>query len=245
MRFPRLLYTEQLGVDQLPSQTWLAAVGSDAPTVRHYADAIRLGRPGRCPERPVFLIVLYDNSASVTGGNDPIGQRFLEASIAIARVGARCHCGQDLVATLHFDTPTSGDLPPTPITKPHQQDINRSFAIPPDGAGISCLGPSLSVAHALVNRHLDHHPVLVVLSDFELFDDYIAQMIAFPGDTHAVVMRADPPTALAGALNITVTCVDYASRPGIVARALFAGLTAGRPGARPLPASALASASSH
>jgi len=234
MTGPQLLFTDEVRVEQLPSRTWLTAIDTSPPAARRYADAIKVGRPGRCPEQPVLLIALYDNSASVTGGNDPIGQRFLEASVAIARVGARCRCGQDLVATLHFDTPTSLDLPPTPITKPHQKEIVHSLAVPPDGAGVSLLGPSLAAARSIVSRHANHRAVLVVLSDFELFDDHLVEMISFPGDVHAVVMRATPPAALADSTTATVTCVDYASRPGTVARALFTGLTTGRIGAQPI-----------
>jgi len=236
----RLLQARPIGVNYLSSGVNLVVAGTARGVGHRYAAGITLGKPGSCPERPVLLIALYDNSASVTGGNDPIGQRFLEVSIAIIRVGRRCYCGKDLVATLHFDTPTSGDLQPISITKPHQRDIRRSLATPPDGAGISCLGPSLLVALALAHRHPNHHPVLVVLSDFELFDDYLGQLIAFPGDVHAVVLRASPPAVLEGAPDIRVTPVDYASRPGTVARAVFAGLTTGRPGARVLPATDLA-----
>jgi hypothetical protein len=231
-----LLRSQRLGVDQLSTETWLAATGASAHSGSRYAESIRLGKPGRCPERPILLIALYDNSASITGGNDPIGHRFLEAGLAIARVGARCRCGRDLVATLHVDTPTSGDLQPTSITKKYQQDISRSMAAPPDGAGISCLGPSLTAARRFVDRHPAHHPVLVVLSDFELFDDFLDQLIAFPGSVHAIVLRAQPPAKLEHAPSVTVTPVQYGSQPGTVARAVFAGLTTGRPGARPLPA---------
>jgi hypothetical protein len=232
----RLLDSRRLVPHREQSHPLLVSVGVRRKAVRRYADEIRVGRPGRCPDEPVLLIELFDNSGSVVGGNDPIGQRYLEAWTAISRVGARCRCGKDLVATLHFDTPTSGDLDPTPITKQHLAHVRRSLAVPPDGAGISCLGPSLTAARRIADAHPSHHVVLVALTDFLLFDDFLDQFIAFPGDVHAVVLSAQPPPRLVDAQTVTVTRVDYGSRPGAVARAVFTALTHTRPNAKPLPA---------
>lgn len=229
-----LLRSELLVPTYEQSNPLLARVGARRDAVRRYAAGIKVGKPGRCSEVPVLLIELFDNSGSVTGGNDPIGQRYLEASIAISRVGSRCRCGKDLVATLHFDTPTSHDLDPTPITKAHLAKVHESLAIPPDGAGISCLGPSLTAARGLAESHPSHDVTLVALTDFLLFDDYLDQLIAFPGGVHAVALRAAPPQQLIDAPNVTVTRIDYDSRPGTVARAVFGAMTGTRPDAKPL-----------
>ncbi len=214
----------------------LIPVPTGRGTSRGYAGEIRVGKPGRCPERPVLAIVLFDNSASITGGNDPIGQRFLEAGIAIQKVGSRCRCGRDLATIVHFDTPTSGDLDPTPIVKRHREQIEASLAVPPDGGGVSLLGPSLSAARKIADRYRGSHAItLIVLTDYELFDDYLDDLIKFPGDVHAVVMRATPPPQLIAAPSVTVTQVDYGSPPGTVARAVFTALTRTRPRAKPLP----------
>lgn len=187
-------------------------------------------------------INLFDNSGSVAsgGGNDPVGRRYLEALLAIQHVGAHCRCGRELTATIHFDTPTSGDLAPTPMTKPNLPAIIRSLAIPPDGAGSSCLGPSFRAAQQLIAQHPDHRPVLVALTDFELFDGDVDRLldefIDVPGDVHAVVLRSTPPAKLAAAPHVITTRIDYTSQPGAVARAVFAALTATRPHARPLAA---------
>ena len=231
---PALLHLKRLVTKQLPAETHLAAIGTNSTGGHRYRQEIRLGKAGSCPKKPVLLISLFDNSASVTGGNDPIGNRFLEAELAIRRVGAKCRCGQEYVATLHFDTPTTHDLQPTPIGKSHADEIIRSLSIPPDGAGISCLGPSLTAARGLVDRFPTHHPILVVLSDYELFDHYLDDLIAFPGDVHAVVLRAEPPPILADADTVMVTAVNYNSQPGTVARAIFTALTRDRPGSRAL-----------
>jgi hypothetical protein len=225
---------------RLRSHPQLMPVGTTAGRTRGYAERITVGKPGRCPQTPVLAISLFDNSGSVTGGNDPIGQRFLEAYVAITRIGNRCKCGRDQAATIHFDTPTTLDLPPTPITKHHHEEIGASLAIPPDGAGVSLLGQSLTAARDLAERQSgSHRIVLVVLSDFELFDDYLDELIAFPGDVHAVGLRAAPPQQLVEAPSVEVTHIDYSSRPGALARTVFTALTRTRPRAKPLPAAEL------
>jgi hypothetical protein len=181
----------------------------------------------------VLAICLFDNSGSVTGGHDPVGQRFLEAYLAIAKVGSRCRCGEDLAAVLHFDTPTSGDLEPLPIRRPHHDRIRRSLAIPPDGAGASLLGAGLAGAERLAAEHgATHRVVLIVLSDFLLFDDHLADLIAFPGDVHAVVLSAPAPPELKSEPEVTVTSIDHGSTPGAVGRAVFGALVATRPRAK-------------
>jgi hypothetical protein len=211
-------------------------------TVTHrYEQGITLGRPGKCAEQPVLLITTHDSSFSVTSGagNDPAGQRFLETHIAISKVGKRCRCGRDLVATIHQDTPSQGDLKPTPITKPHHADIQRSLAVPHGDAGRSELLKALDAAKRIVEAHPGHHPVLIVFSDFLLFDDYTQPLLHFPAETHAIVLRVKPPAPLLAAEHITVTPITNNSRPGAVARAVFAGLVATRLDAQPLPAEKL------
>jgi hypothetical protein len=82
-------------------------------------------------------------------------------------------------------------------------------------------------AVALAQAHPEHETTLVVLSDFELLDadvdEVLAQLAAFPGEVHAVLLggdaswhRFDP--------SIIVTPVQRNDPPGSVARALFASL---------------------
>jgi hypothetical protein len=222
----------------LRSRPVFTLAGATAP-VRTYTDGITLGRPGRCPRRPVLLITLFDNSGSVVGGNDPIGQRFVETGLAVSRIGARCRCRRDLMAVLHFDTPTSLDLQPTPIIRSNWAAVGQSLAVPPDGPGISELGPSLRAAEALAAAHPDHLPVLVALTDFELFDPDLdavyGELAGFPGQVHAVVLRAAPPPRLTELPAVAVVPISYTSQPGSVARAVFGALATTRPDARPLP----------
>lgn len=196
------------------------------------AEKIVLPHPGRCPERPVHTIFVCDNSGSVTNGNDTIGRRYEEASIAIERVGKYCRCKNEIVSIIHFDTPTSSDIRAARISAGVKGQIERGLTIPPDGAGISELSPSLCVAHERVAQYPRHLPVLVALTDFELFDADVERTLvdlcAFPGLVFAVVLRAEPPTQLLADDRANVARVTYDSPRGVVARAVFQALTAGR-----------------
>ena len=201
---------------------------------KHTGSDIVLGYAGRCPLEPTHLILDFDNSGSVgsAGGNDPIGNRFVEARLAIEAVSRRCRCDRELVSIVHFDCPTSGDVPPTPLNRHRSRQIERGLAIPPDGAGASLLGPSLQEAYRLAERFPDHQHVLCVLSDFLLFDDDLPKVLddfsAFPGTLHAVVLRANPPSRLLDDDRIQVTSVAYTDRPGAVAHAVFGAATTHR-----------------
>jgi hypothetical protein len=95
------------------------------------------------------------------------------------------------------------------------------------------LEPSLQQAVRLAEAYPQHATTLVVLSDFLLLDadpaQVLSELVAFPGDIHAVVMGSQvPDCVLAG--DITVTEVRQDSRPGAVAQALFRSLVTHRPG---------------
>ena len=74
---------------------------------------------------------------------------------------------------IHFDTPTSGDVLPTRLSCRGLSKLDAGLIVPPDGAGISLLKPSLDRAVALAASQPDITPVLTVLSDFELFDQTV------------------------------------------------------------------------
>jgi hypothetical protein len=193
-----------------------------------------VGRPGKPSPVPTIFIALFDNSGSVTSasGTDPLSNRYAEVRRAfqiVARKGRR----RELAAIVHFDTPSSGEVEPVPITRTGMQRLRTGLCPPPDGAGTSELGPGLDRATGIAEAYPDHEVTLVVLSDFLIMDDEPADVLSrlakFPGTVHTVVLGGRLP---AGVLDqrITVTHVDRDSRPGAVARALFAGLVAHRPG---------------
>jgi hypothetical protein len=206
--------------------------GSAGPASPSY----RLGDPGRPATVPTLLIAVFDNSGSVMGpqGTDTLSNRYAEVEHAFSVV-ARRGSPRELGAIIHFDTPSSGEVPPTPLTRRSLVDLRVGLHPPADGAGTSDLGPSLTRATVLAKHHPEHETTLVVLSDFFLTDSdpsaVLSDLAAFPGTVHAVVLGGRPP---AGVLSedVTTTVVTHESRPGVVARALFAGLVAHRPGSR-------------
>lgn len=211
------------------------SVTSDG-TARRPGVTYTLGDPGRPAKEPTLLIAVFDNSGSVTGpaGNDPLSNRFAEVAHAFSVV-ARRGANHELGAVLHFDTPTSGDVGPTPITKRGLVMLRRGLHMPPDGAGTSELMPSLRRAVELAEAHPDHHATLVVLSDFQLFDSdqtqVFADLAAFPGQVHAVVLGGRNAAEFADS-TVTVTKISREMVPGAVARVLFASLISHRPGSR-------------
>lgn len=190
---------------------------------------VRLPSPGRCSGRPTLTMFDFDNSGSVSGGNDPIGNRYLEARLALDRVARRCRCGRELVAILHFDRGTGGDAGPLPLDRKGRIELDRALSVPAGGFGISELGPSLSDAYRLVDAYPEHDPVLIAFTDFELFDADLGGVFddfcTFPGSVHAAVLRSAPPPRLVDDPRVNVTHVMPDSAPGVVASAAFGALT--------------------
>lgn len=223
-----------LGSGLLPSRL----LGTPAPSrpAGPARPTYALGNPGRPATVPTLLIAVMDNSGSVAGpqGSDPVSNRYSEMEYAFSVV-ARRGSTRELGAIIHFDTPTSGDVSPTPLTRGNLARLQAGLHPPADGAGTSDLGPSLTRATELAEGHPEHETTLVVLSDFFLTDAepgaVLSGLAAFPGTVHAVVLGGRLP---AGVLSedVTMTDVTHESKPGVVARALFAGLVAHRPGSR-------------
>jgi hypothetical protein len=195
-----------------------------------------LGHPGRPAPVPTLLITLFDNSGSVTsaGGTDPLSNRYAEAERAFAVV-ARRGSRHELGAIIHFDTPSSGEVEPTAITRSGLVRLRTGLRPPPEAAGTSELRPSLHRAVELAETHADHEVTLVVLSDFLFMDPepapVLSDLATFPGTVHAIVLGRRLPEGVLDE-RITVTSVDRDCPPGAVARALFIGLVAHRPGSQ-------------
>jgi hypothetical protein len=209
------------------------APGTPAPSP---STSYRLGHPGRPARVPTIVIAICDDSGSVTSpiGADPLSNRYAEVMHAFSVV-ARRGSGHGLGAALHFDTPTSGDTGPVPITRRGLRLLRLGLRVPPDAAGTSRLAPSLQRAVEIADSYPDHKVILLVLSDFWLMDrepgQVLSDLAAFPGQVHAVVLGAGLPV---GVLDdrITVTRIKRDDPPGSVARAVFASLITHRPGSR-------------
>jgi hypothetical protein len=198
-------------------------------------DTIRLGYPGGCPPTGRLAILLFDDSASISTGDDAIGRRYVETEAAFSRIGRGCRCDRELAAVVHFGTPSSLDVAPTPMGGRGLARLQRGLGVPPDGVGVSLLRPALRVAETYARIHAQHVATLVVLSDFQLDDDTAGladDLAGFRGDVHAIVLRSAPPPELLDEPRIAVTAVGYDTAPGTLSAALFAVLTTGRPDRR-------------
>ncbi len=192
----------------LPADLVGMAPGTPAPSP---STSYRLGHPGRPARVPTIVIAICDDSGSVTSpiGADPLSNRYAEVMHAFSVV-ARRGSGHELGAALHFDTPTSGDTGPVPITRRGLRLLRLGLRVPPDAAGTSRLAPSLQRAVEIADSYPDHKVILLVLSDFWLMDrepgQVLSNLAAFPGQVHAVVLGAGLP---AGVLDdrISVTPV--------------------------------------
>lgn len=211
------------------------------PTVAARAEKepwVELGWPGIDPMRPCLDIVDFDHSGSVTavGGTDPIGNRFREAGRAIKVVQAWTMTARPKVAIIHFDQPSPSNSGVIPLSRTGAlQQVAASLRVPPASFGTSDLFPSLKEAERLAAAHPDHDVRFTILSDFELTDEdpsaVFERLASFPGQVHAVVLNAEPPSDLAGD-NVTITRLQHGDPPGALAAAIHRSLTATRRGRR-------------
>jgi hypothetical protein len=190
--------------------------------------AFELPELGPCRHQPVLLILLFDNSPSVTTVHDPAGQRFAEAAVALDAYRRRCSCGRELVAVRTFDRRTSSDVGPVPLDGPGWPQVTAALTTPPEiDNGGSQLRPALREAEWLTHHHPTHRPALVVFSDFELIDWFpglvLERLCDFPGQVHAIVLDAEPPPRLCNR-PVAVSRITDGSPPGTVARTIVTAL---------------------
>jgi hypothetical protein len=119
-------------------------------------------------QRDTLIDLIFDESWSVRGGNDTVGLRHELVLLALEHLGASRRSKLSArVAT--FDTPSVFEMPTTRLTwrglKFAEQVLLRGSA-----GGSSILGPSIRRAEESAPHHQDLDRLLVVLSDFELFD---------------------------------------------------------------------------
>lgn len=183
---------------------------------------------GPCRHRLGLLILLFDNSPSVAGGNDLAGTRFAEAALALDRLRRRCQCQRELVAVRTLDRHTTADVGPVPLSAQGWADVTAALGAPPEVPQPSSrMRPALVDAERLAHAHPLHGTTLVVFSDFELLDAFpglvFDRMAKFPGDVHALVLGTDPPRHLVS-IGVTVSRITADSRSGDVARAVVEAL---------------------
>lgn len=199
---------------------------------------IRLGNAGRDPVLPCIFSLCFDDSGSLTGGNDPVGARYEEVQLALRHIGAASHTSTQQLVIFRLDHPQVAPVGPLPLhTKRTREKLLNGVYPPTKTIGSSMLTPAMSAMNQFAEKHPSVHRVAVIFSDFELADLNPAQayeeMAKFPGTIHAVVMNATPPPALTNLPNVCVTRVSSTDPPGRLAAALAHSLTAHRPGATP------------
>ncbi len=205
-----------------------------------------IGNLGAC-QAPSLYCLVSDDSPSVTGsgGNDPLANRYVEAQAAFRALARACGCGRCLGAVVHFDL--VGGTGPVPVRDRRLSPMGRrgrlsprleaALRTPRNRLGSSVLEPGLEEALRLVEEHPDHQPTLIVASDFQLFDDDPARVIARldrfaaeRGSVHAVVLGRPVPGGVI-APPIRTHLVQPGSAPGALARAVARGLAEYRSGA--------------
>lgn len=207
------------------------AAASADPELAEWLSRIQLPAPKPCSHTPTLTLISIDGSGSLTahGGNDPLGRRFDEARHVLSRV-ARCRCGNERVAIVHFD-PGPSDRGPIELTRRTTATIDEALIVPNGGTG-SNLSPSLDRIEKIVNAEGTGAAInVVILSDFELFDadvDATLKRLGRIGNAHAVVLNNRVPPAIDNHSTITVSHVRHDSEPGVVAAAMQTGLTAAR-----------------
>lgn len=119
------------------------------------------------------------------------------------------------------------------LCSPVLNALSAGLCVPRGGAGISELRPALTRARQVADAHPDHEVVLVIFSDFELFDDRPSDLIAnldeFPGHVRGCNLGDRPSNVWDAGIDVTTT-VNYDDPPGAVAKAMLDGLTLHRRG---------------
>jgi hypothetical protein len=210
---------------------WLDGARSNASTVARSPKSlvdpavIRRSLPPapRLPADALFEVIL-DESASVRGGNDVVGLRHELLHIALTHLVTRKSPGTWHVQISTFDINSPLDLPRTRLDGIGLEIARRALCSPSAGS-CSILGPSLQRAEMRLAQFVGP-TLLVVLSDFELFDpdpDHSLANLAKASatETMAVSLNANPPAALIGSQVRTVR-VCSGDQPSSLARAVIA-----------------------
>jgi len=120
--------------------------------------------------RDTLIDVIFDESWSVRGGNDVVGLRHELILIALEHLSGNFQRRGKWSARIStFDMPSVFELPITSLTR-RGLKVAEGVLLRGSPGGCSILGPSLRRAEESATRLTDHDRLLVVVSDFELFD---------------------------------------------------------------------------
>ena len=187
------------------------------------AAPIRRGLPPAPRLRADALMeAVLDQSASVEEINDVARRRHQILLIALAHLSARRSPGAWHVQISTFDATSPLDLPRTRLDRQGLDHARRALSTPSSG-GCSILGPALQRANTRLAA-FNGPSLLVVLSDFELFDPQPVVALAALANNQAseavaISLNREPPTVLLNSRLTTVhVCSDDA--PLVLARAI-------------------------
>jgi hypothetical protein len=198
----------------------LVPIVNQADLVLNATEIRRTLPPAPRLSNDAHLTVDLDESASVRGGNDVIGRRHELLLIALAHMCTPRSAGQWHVCISTFDNGSPIDLPCTRLDKKGLEAAHRALLSTSSG-GSSILGPSLRKTESNHNRLLGPR-LLVVLSDFELFDPdpsgVLADLIdSSASEVLAISLQNEPPSILVGS-RVRTAHVRPDDSPAVLAR---------------------------
>lgn len=199
---PTGLVVPDLPILDVTSQGGSMPLVPKASQVAPVLDASKIRRTLSPPPRldtDACMSVIFDPSASVSGGNDVIGLRFELVSIALAHLASRTSAHRWQVGISTFDEGSPNELALTRLDRKGLEAARRALLSSTSG-GSSVLGPSLRSAEANLYRFPGPR-LLVVLTDFELFDpnphDVLVRLIDSSAQTVlAISLGNEPPDVL-------------------------------------------------
>lgn len=179
------------------------------------ARAIRRSLPSSpTPERPLLADIVDDESGSMWSGNDSSMLRLEAALIGLEHLAGRTRRLSPWYARVTtFDQDSPLELPITRLNREGLAAAETALLARSPG-GSSNLGPALTTVEA---SNFDGDRLLVVMSDFELYDAdpraVLANLIASKASAVlALVFRSTPPVQLLNT-RVRVVHIDPTSTP--------------------------------
>ena len=171
-------------------------------------------------QQDAYFEIIFDESASVRGGNDVIGLRHDIVRVVLTHLARQRNKRSWFVQISTFDATSTLDLDQTRLDKRGLSVVTRALRSPTAG-GSSMLAPSLQRSSSRLVSFTGP-TILLVLSDFELYDidpvGALTALVEAPA-THvvAVSLNAEPPNLLVDSRVVT-TSVSAESAPIDLAR---------------------------
>jgi hypothetical protein len=159
-------------------------------------------RPAPAIRQDTLVDIIFDESASVRGGNDVIGLRHEVALVVVEHLVAVKSQGKWYLRVSTFDDYSVYDLAITVLDRQGLR-LARDVLLRQCPGGSSVLGPSISRAEDAALRFVGSKRVLAVFSDYELYDfdptAAMRNMIDSSADeVVAVSLNNEPPAQFIG-----------------------------------------------